>query len=163
MFHNIFRNVKIERLHKHFENMQKKLHFRTNMGIKKGRGESFRLSLVGGGYLLSHFRSTIGAAGLNFSVRNGKRWTPELSPPYLYVLRPMPSFDDGRDVKIIVWKRYGPIHRLSQHCNQEPARIPTGQAPRTICPPRPDFLVFFSSMRVSQAGDTHGYGKLSGY
>ena len=31
---------------------------------------------IGGGYLLSHFRSTIGAAGFNFSVRNGKRWNP---------------------------------------------------------------------------------------
>ena len=30
----------------------------------------------GGGYLLSHFRSTIGVAGFNFSVRNGKRWNP---------------------------------------------------------------------------------------
>ena len=29
-----------------------------------------------GGYLLSHLRSTIGAGGLNFSVRNGKRWNP---------------------------------------------------------------------------------------
>ncbi len=29
-----------------------------------------------GGDLLSHFRSTIGAEGLNFSVRNGKRWNP---------------------------------------------------------------------------------------
>ena len=31
---------------------------------------------LGGDYLLSHFRSTIGVAGLNFSVRNGKRWIP---------------------------------------------------------------------------------------
>ncbi len=30
----------------------------------------------GGGYLLSRFRSTIGATGFNFSVRNGKRWGP---------------------------------------------------------------------------------------
>ena len=30
-----------------------------------------------GGYLLSHKRSTIGAVGLNFSVRNGKRWIPD--------------------------------------------------------------------------------------
>ena len=30
-----------------------------------------------GGYLLSHLRSTIGAVGLNFSVRNGKRWNPD--------------------------------------------------------------------------------------
>ena len=30
-----------------------------------------------GGYLLSHKTcSTIGAIGLNFSVRNGKRWIP---------------------------------------------------------------------------------------
>ena len=35
-----------------------------------------RGSRIGGGYLLSHFRSTIGAAGFNFSVRNGKRWNP---------------------------------------------------------------------------------------
>ena len=33
-------------------------------------------SLLGGGYLLSHFRSTIGVVRLNFSVRNGKRWDP---------------------------------------------------------------------------------------
>ena len=32
--------------------------------------------LLGGGYLLSHFRSTIGVVRLNFSVRNGKRWDP---------------------------------------------------------------------------------------
>ena len=31
---------------------------------------------TGGGYLLSHFRSTIGVARFNFSVRNGKRWSP---------------------------------------------------------------------------------------
>ena len=29
-----------------------------------------------GDYLLSHNCSTIGASGLNFSVRNGKRWNP---------------------------------------------------------------------------------------
>ena len=31
---------------------------------------------VSGDCLLSRFRSTIGATGLNFSVRNGKRWIP---------------------------------------------------------------------------------------
>ena len=31
---------------------------------------------LGGDDLLSHFRSTIGAVRLNFSVRNGKRWIP---------------------------------------------------------------------------------------
>ena len=29
-----------------------------------------------GAYLLSRFRSIIGAPGFNFSVRNGKRWSP---------------------------------------------------------------------------------------
>ena len=30
-----------------------------------------------GSDLLSHLGSTIGAVGLNFSVRNGKRWNPD--------------------------------------------------------------------------------------
>ena len=46
------------------------------LGTKK-RERQIALSLsVGGGYLLSHFRSTIGVVRLNFSVRNGKRWDP---------------------------------------------------------------------------------------
>ena len=32
--------------------------------------------LLSGGCLLSHLRSTIGVTGLNFSVRDGKRWIP---------------------------------------------------------------------------------------
>ena len=45
--------------------------------IYKNRERQIALSLsVGGGYLLSHFRSTIGVVRLNFSVRNGKRWDP---------------------------------------------------------------------------------------
>ena len=31
---------------------------------------------IGGGYLLSHFRSIIDVVRFNFSVRNGKRWSP---------------------------------------------------------------------------------------
>ncbi len=33
-------------------------------------------ALQGGDYLLSRFRSTIGVIRFNFSVRNGKRWSP---------------------------------------------------------------------------------------
>ena len=33
------------------------------------------LLIKGGGDLLSHERSTIGASELNFSVRKGKRWS----------------------------------------------------------------------------------------
>ena len=46
------------------------------MGIKKRERQSALSLSVGGGYLLSHFRSTIGVVRLNFSVRNGKRWDP---------------------------------------------------------------------------------------
>ena len=47
------------------------------MGYKNVRAETRCLSPhLGGGYLLSHFRSTIGVVRLNFSVRNGKRWDP---------------------------------------------------------------------------------------
>ena len=38
-----------------------------------------------GGDLLSHFRSTIGAEGLNFSVRNGKRWNTLAITTYLFL------------------------------------------------------------------------------
>jgi hypothetical protein len=37
-----------------------------------------------GGDLLSHFRSTIGAEGLNFSVRNGKRWNTLAITTYIF-------------------------------------------------------------------------------
>ena len=50
-----------------------------NLGGKKKRPGSIGGLIPaseGGGCLLSHFRSTIGAAGFNFSVRNGKRWNP---------------------------------------------------------------------------------------
>ena len=46
------------------------------MGVYEKSPEPFQARGSGGGYLLSHFRSTIGAAGFNFSVRNGKRWNP---------------------------------------------------------------------------------------
>ena len=45
-------------------------------------------SLLGGGYLLSHFRSTIGVVRLNFSVRNGKRWDPHAMTTLFYLFSP---------------------------------------------------------------------------
>ena len=53
--------------------------WRLSMGIYTKKREAtslLTLPLLGGGYLLSHFRSTIGVVRLNFSVRNGKRWDP---------------------------------------------------------------------------------------
>ncbi len=46
-------------------------------------------SLLGGGYLLSHFRSTIGVVRLNFSVRNGKRWDPHAMTTLFFVFQPV--------------------------------------------------------------------------
>ena len=46
------------------------------LGHKKKERQNLCLSFLGGDYLLSHFRSTIGVVRLNFSVRNGKRWNP---------------------------------------------------------------------------------------
>ena len=49
--------------------------------LGKAAGRARECSKKNGGCLLSHLRSTIGAAGLNFSVRNGKRWDPGAKPP----------------------------------------------------------------------------------
>ena len=42
------------------------------------------LPFYGGGALLSRFPSTIGAAGLNFPVRNGKGWIPRATAALPY-------------------------------------------------------------------------------
>ena len=58
---------------------------------KKTRGDIVDdiSSLLGGGYLLSHFRSTIGVVRLNFSVRTGKRWDPHaITTLSLYLFSP---------------------------------------------------------------------------
>ena len=46
------------------------------MHNEKAPSQRLEASDKDGGDLLSHLRSTIGADGLNFSVRNGKRWNP---------------------------------------------------------------------------------------
>ena len=48
------------------------------VGIKKVRPDSCEGVRADGrgGYLLSHFRSIIDVVRFNFSVRNGKRWSP---------------------------------------------------------------------------------------
>ena len=56
----------------HFPESQKKV----PPPLLNGRRGILILFQENGGGLLSHLRSTIGAAGLNFSVRNGKRWNP---------------------------------------------------------------------------------------
>ena len=52
--------------------------FSGSGGIKKDRGSFGGVAVsVRGGYLLFHFRSIIGVVRFNFSVRNGKRWSPD--------------------------------------------------------------------------------------
>ena len=48
----------------------------SGFGAQKKERQNLCLSFLGGDYLLSHFRSTIGVVRLNFSVRNGNRWNP---------------------------------------------------------------------------------------
>ena len=43
---------------------------------KNPEGQLAFRARIGGGYLLFHFRSIIGVVRFNFSVRNGKRWSP---------------------------------------------------------------------------------------
>jgi hypothetical protein len=43
-------------------------------------------------YFPAYYRSIIGAEGLNYSVRDGKRWTPSLKPPSM-------SFCAGRGIQ----------------------------------------------------------------
>ena len=49
---------------------------RNSPKITKPRQLVLSRLLLSGGCLLSHLRSTIGVTGLNFSVRDGKRWIP---------------------------------------------------------------------------------------
>ena len=49
---------------------------------------SHRRLLEGGGYLLSRCRSTIGVIRFNFSVRNGKRWSPYAIFTLIFSLSP---------------------------------------------------------------------------
>ena len=77
--------------------------------IYKKRERQIALSLsVGGGYLLSHFRSTIGVVRLNFSVRNGKRWDPHaITTLVRFSVRAISGFCRTCDkVERNLWKRW---------------------------------------------------------
>ena len=59
------------------QDKQKKLRsFTPRNKQKKLRSFMAAERVQDGGYLLSRECSTIGAGGLNFSVRDGKRWDP---------------------------------------------------------------------------------------
>ena len=61
------------------------------------------LRLKGGDYLLFRFRSTIGVIRFNFSVRNGKRWSPYAVFALISsftALSPCGGFQNGPDRKL---------------------------------------------------------------
>ena len=53
-----------------------KIRFGTAQQKKRASDSKPEALPENGSDLLSHLRSTIGVNGLNFSVRNGKRWNP---------------------------------------------------------------------------------------
>ena len=57
----------------------------------------------GGGYLLSHFRSTIGVVRFNFSVRNGKRWNPHAIATLVFSFSAPASSADAVGVERTPW------------------------------------------------------------
>ena len=76
-----------------------------NSGGRKRRRAAeigFCRSRLGGGYLLSHFRSTIGVVRLNFSVRNGKRWDPHAITTLVRFVRPGRGWG-GVSVSSFLW------------------------------------------------------------
>ena len=66
----------MDRIEKEFKDSKDSINKKESLGTTKKRDPDCSESLLGGDYLLSHFRSTIGVVRLNFSVRNGKRWDP---------------------------------------------------------------------------------------
>ena len=94
---------------------------------KKKEGQIALSLLLGGGYLLSHFRSTIGVVRLNFSVRNGKRWDPHAITTLVHLFSGPRGHRDI--IKIIDRKRlapHRPLRRVQAHklesCRKDSAR-----------------------------------------
>ena len=76
----------------------------------------------GGGDLLSRFRSTIGAARLNFSVRDGKRWDPRAMAALVFFYRAASrgrryALKKGRD------RKRGNLESLSERTGRRAPRL----------------------------------------
>ena len=126
--------------------------------MKKAPNFSVRGS--GGGYLLSHFRSTIGVVRLNFSVRNGKRWIPHAITT-LMRLRPLPfccatsaargpcifgdaSTDKPRMAVSFLLNNFYFLHLVSSSADSFEGLRRGGRLVFATFPP---FLFFFSDLR----------------
>ena len=98
--------------------------------IKKGC-KRCACSLEGGGYLLSHFRSTIGVAGFNFSVRNGKRWNPRAITTLIFVfsVSPKEACDKVGKNRLIVEPTLGSGIRVTLEASLRPL-VSSGGLPR---------------------------------
>ena len=115
-------------------------------------------ALLGGGDLLSHFRSTIGAVRFNFSVRNGKRWSPHaittlvLSSPPAWCVKVRSSIGSARLLSLCLDRAlfaflFAPVFVISAPGFAPPVRRRFGAALS---------LTFRQAVVLSQ-------GKLSGY
>ncbi len=83
---------------------------------QKEEGQIALSLLLGGGYLLSHFRSTIGVVRLNFSVRNGKRWDPHAITTLVFFRPPFCGRRDSLKKSLT-----GNALRLLQHPLPDPS------------------------------------------
>ena len=132
------------------------------MGIKKKPGKIHCPAPLGGGDLLSHFRSTIGAVRFNFSVRNGKRWNPHAVPALVRFYRP--THPGGRCmVKAICGNARNPADlrpsglQPPQACLR--SRLPEGSA-GSLKPASRVCSCFFSVSAATAADTLESFGQL---
>ena len=96
-------------------------------GIKKSPGSESSRGFRGGGYLLFHFRSIIGVAGFNFSVRNGKRWSPRAMATlvFLFGVRGLVLCSACGAVWLEerVWKRNRDVNATNLACSVSAAAV----------------------------------------
>ena len=99
----------------------RRLKYKKSPGSESSRG--FR----GGGYLLFHFRSIIGVAGFNFSVRNGKRWSPRAMATlvFLFGVRGLVLCSACGAVWLEerVWKRNRDVNATNLACSVSAAAV----------------------------------------
>ncbi len=109
--------------------------------IKKSPGSESSRGFRGGGYLLFHFRSIIGVAGFNFSVRNGKRWNPRAMATlvFLFGVRGLVLCPACGAVWLEerVWKRNRDVNATNLACSVSAAAVQQVSVTASGCRPSP--------------------------
>ena len=108
---------------------------------KKSPGSESSRGFRGGGYLLFHFRSIIGVAGFNFSVRNGKRWNPRAMATlvFLFGVRGLVLCPACGAVWLEerVWKRNRDVNATNLACSVSAAAVQQVSVTASGCRPGP--------------------------